>query len=199
MAIKKQDEVKMLAAALHRCCICHTNDVQIHHIDGREFEGADEWDNLAPLCPNCHSRVETKGGHGKIYSVHEVKLYRDHWFDFVVGFHKQAVKEAAFYGADVPNGVPKTVVAPMQALYVALERAYQVLDVPVEGGNSPEIIRSRGMLDLLLKELAAGGRPIYELRLKVASQLDRTAKQHAYEAMREFGHVIEAAAAALRK
>ncbi len=69
----------LLYQADHTCCICANRnvDVQIHHIEPSK---KNESDNLIPLCPNCHSMVERKGGHGRKYSAGELKKLRDSWF-----------------------------------------------------------------------------------------------------------------------
>lgn len=50
---------RVLVEAGHRCAIpqCRHIDVEIHHIVFVEEGGADSYDNLIALCPNCHTLV----------------------------------------------------------------------------------------------------------------------------------------------
>lgn len=72
----------LLYQADQTCCICRLGkyDVQIHHIDpGKDNRP----DNLIPVCPNCHSEIERKGGLGRRYSPGVLKKLRDEWFSAV--------------------------------------------------------------------------------------------------------------------
>lgn len=70
---------KVLVQSRHTCCLCHTNRItaQIHHADG-DPSNNDE-DNLVPLCPNCHARVEAEYGMTRNYTPEQLKMYRDAW------------------------------------------------------------------------------------------------------------------------
>lgn len=69
----------LLWQADHTCCMCgKRRDVQIHHIDGHSDNSST--DNLIPLCPNCHSDAEQKGGHGRRFGAAELRKYRDEHF-----------------------------------------------------------------------------------------------------------------------
>lgn len=71
----------ILYQADHTCCMCQReNDVQLHHINPRKNNRPN---NLIPLCPNCHSKVERKGGLGRKYSAGELERIRDDWFKSV--------------------------------------------------------------------------------------------------------------------
>lgn len=60
----------------HTCCMCgKRKDIQIHHINGNRADSSPE--NLIPLCPNCHSDSEQKGGHGRRFTKAELRKYRD--------------------------------------------------------------------------------------------------------------------------
>jgi hypothetical protein len=55
--------------------------VQIHHID--DDPSNNEIRNLAPLCFDCHSETQIKGGFGRKLDADQVYLYRDDWVRFV--------------------------------------------------------------------------------------------------------------------
>ena len=61
--------------ANHRCCMCYTRGVDIHHIVPQVEGGDDTEDNAAPLCPNCHSTYGANPQKRKI-----IREMRDHWY-----------------------------------------------------------------------------------------------------------------------
>jgi hypothetical protein len=72
----------ILFAADHTCCKCReSREVDIHHIDGDPSNNA--WENLIPLCLNCHSEVGKTGGRGRKYGKYELYLTREDWFEVV--------------------------------------------------------------------------------------------------------------------
>lgn len=75
-----------------KCCICRRQGIrpQIHHIDGNSSNN--DPDNLIPLCPNCHSEIEQKGGSGRDCTQGVLRKYRDDWFKEVVNYRKKKVK-----------------------------------------------------------------------------------------------------------
>lgn len=56
--IPKEIENQVLSLSNNRCCICQTPFIQFHHID--ENPSNHNIDNIAPLCPNCHTRAHSK-------------------------------------------------------------------------------------------------------------------------------------------
>lgn len=80
----------------HMCCICHElrKSVQIHHID--QDPSNNNWDNLAVICLDCHSRVTGNEGLGRRYSVQEVTLFKNGWEQQCAAFHQQEAAENNF-------------------------------------------------------------------------------------------------------
>ena len=68
---------KILVDCRHRCCICGHEAVQIHHIDGNPLNNS--YENLIPLCPNCHSRVTSRAAGVRQITPNQLKMYRDKW------------------------------------------------------------------------------------------------------------------------
>jgi hypothetical protein len=84
----------------HMCCICHEprKSVQIHHID--DDPANNEWENLAVLCLDCHSRVTGDEGLGRRYSVQEITLFKSGWEQQCAAFHQQEAAENNSGGDD---------------------------------------------------------------------------------------------------
>jgi hypothetical protein len=84
----------------HMCCVCHElrKSVQIHHID--EDPSNNDWENLAVLCLDCHSRVTGDEGLGRRYSVQEVILFKNGWEQQCAAFHQQEAAENNSEGDD---------------------------------------------------------------------------------------------------
>jgi hypothetical protein len=67
--------------------------MQVHHIEQKADEGADEPDNGIPLCLDCHAEVKAYNPRhpiGRNFSVSELKRLRDNWFRSVAA---QEIKE----------------------------------------------------------------------------------------------------------
>jgi hypothetical protein len=74
--IPRQVETELLFQSDMKCCICQRRGDHIHHID-RDSSNNEPY-NLAVLCFDHHSEIETKGGLRKKYSADIVRKYRDH-------------------------------------------------------------------------------------------------------------------------
>lgn len=61
--------------AAFRCCICETDEIEIHHIVPQADGGPDDEDNAAPLCPNCHERYGANPQKRK-----RIRERRDWWY-----------------------------------------------------------------------------------------------------------------------
>lgn len=61
------------------CCVCRqvSPSVVIHHIDGNRDNNVAE--NLAVLCPNCHSNVHSDAGLGRRFTQGELLRYKGDW------------------------------------------------------------------------------------------------------------------------
>ena len=79
MGLDKNRQEVILKAG-NKCCICTTPGIQAHHIIHKEHGGSDDLDNLAPLCPNCHSQIHTKGGFTLKIKPETLKRFRDNWY-----------------------------------------------------------------------------------------------------------------------
>jgi hypothetical protein len=70
---KIKTEVKHKAA--FRCCRCQAIGIDAHHIIPEKYGGADDIDNAAPLCQNCHCQFGDNQSKRK-----EIKQMRDWWY-----------------------------------------------------------------------------------------------------------------------
>jgi hypothetical protein len=75
---KTQDEI--IFKCNNRCCICQTPFIHIHHID--EDPSNNDIDNLAPICPNCHSQAHSSSKLTKNLTAPRVKILRDKWYEY---------------------------------------------------------------------------------------------------------------------
>jgi len=82
MRKKLAEEIKIQVIALsnNRCCICQTPFVQLHHIDG--IRSNNNIDNIAPLCPNCHSQAHSNNKLTANLTASRVKILRDKWYSY---------------------------------------------------------------------------------------------------------------------
>jgi len=63
------------------CCVCQTHHlVQFHHIDGDPSNN--DIDNMAPLCPNCHSRAHSNSQLTNNLTDLRIKQIRDIWYAY---------------------------------------------------------------------------------------------------------------------
>jgi len=79
---------QVLIACRHTCCLCYSHLVVIHHIRYLVHGGGSSFDNLVPLCPNCHTKVHTSqaargkpGVTARAYSEAELRDLRDAWYE----------------------------------------------------------------------------------------------------------------------
>lgn len=65
------------------CCVCRERGrpTQIHHLD--EDPSNNDPDNLALLCLLCHEETQVTGGFGRKLDAHQIRAYRDDWFDCI--------------------------------------------------------------------------------------------------------------------
>ena len=69
-----------------KCCRCHRVSVEVHHIIPQKDDGPDDFDNAAPLCPNCHASFGDNPVKRK-----EIREMRDHWYQRVEEMYKNVV------------------------------------------------------------------------------------------------------------
>jgi len=91
---KIKDEVKKKAGFC--CCRCHNIGAHVHHIIPQEYDGSDDIDNAAPLCPNCH----TSFGPNPEKRT-EIRKMRDWWYERV----KKMYSTPKLYDPDLPEKV----------------------------------------------------------------------------------------------
>ena len=68
--------------------MCHVENVQLHHIRYISDNGDNSYENLIPLCPNCHSKVHmnqaAQGAPGVItraITLEQLKVYKKDWIN----------------------------------------------------------------------------------------------------------------------
>jgi hypothetical protein len=81
-AIPEDLKAEVLSRANNRCCVCQVPFVQFHHID--EDPSNNDFDNLAPLCPNCHSQAHSTSALTSNLTASRIKLLRDRWYSYCV-------------------------------------------------------------------------------------------------------------------
>lgn len=196
--------VKILAKSLHRCCICHHADVQIHHIEGRDGDNPHRPENLVPICPNCHSQVEGSGGLGRKYSASELRKYRDDWFERVEDIRERGANlgqyEATGSAPRLPEGVPPS----EESLYLKLDAIYPVLDMPIneEGGfrgGNEATLKARELVRDLLGRIQDGERPRAERKMVVADAVETAGTQVQIKQISETKHLLDEAVEELRR
>jgi len=72
--------LEVLAKCSNRCCICQTPFIVIHHIDGDSSNNDPQ--NLAPLCPNCHSQAHSTAQLTTNLTSERIKQLRDKWYEY---------------------------------------------------------------------------------------------------------------------
>ena len=70
----------ILSKSNNRCCICQTPFIHFHHID--EDPSNNIFDNIAPLCPNCHSQAHSHSALTVNLTPSRLKAVRDRWYDY---------------------------------------------------------------------------------------------------------------------
>ena len=80
ITLKESLRLEIIAKCNNRCCICQTPFIIIHHIDGDPSNN--DPDNLAPLCPNCHSQAHSTSQLTTNLTSSRIKLLRDKWFEY---------------------------------------------------------------------------------------------------------------------
>ena len=79
-AVPEQLKREIIGRSNNRCCVCQTPFINIHHVDQDPSNNAP--DNLAPLCPNCHSQAHAKGNMTVALTPERIKALRDRWYAY---------------------------------------------------------------------------------------------------------------------
>jgi formate-dependent nitrite reductase cytochrome c552 subunit len=78
--IPKEIENRVLSLSNNRCCVCQTPFIQFHHID--EDPSNNKIENIAPLCPNCHTQAHSNAKMTVNLSPERIISLRDKWYDY---------------------------------------------------------------------------------------------------------------------
>ena len=78
--IPEELKADILSRSNNRCCVCQTPFVQFHHID--EDPSNNDFDNIAPLCPNCHSQTHSHSTMTINLTSSRLKVLRDRWYSY---------------------------------------------------------------------------------------------------------------------
>jgi hypothetical protein len=78
--IPEDTKIKVISLSNNRCCVCQTPFVVLHHIDTNPSNNA--LDNLAPLCPNCHSQAHSQSQLTTNLTPSRIKILRDKWYSY---------------------------------------------------------------------------------------------------------------------
>jgi hypothetical protein len=80
VAVPESTRLELLSRSNNRCCVCQIPFVVVHHLD--EDPSNNDIDNLAPLCPNCHSQTHSDGTMTINLTADRVRKLRDRWYDY---------------------------------------------------------------------------------------------------------------------
>jgi hypothetical protein len=80
VAIPEELKNEILGRTNNRCCVCQTPFVQFHHID--EDPSNNDFDNIAPVCPNCHGQAHTHAALTVNLTPSRLKAIRDRWYTY---------------------------------------------------------------------------------------------------------------------
>jgi len=81
--LKESLKLEIISRSNNRCCICQTPFIQIHHIDGDPSNN--DFDNLAPLCPNCHDQAGLRRRLSNQLTPERIRRLRDIWYSYCDG------------------------------------------------------------------------------------------------------------------
>jgi hypothetical protein len=80
VAIPEELKNEILSRSNNRCCVCQMPFVQFHHID--EDPSNNDFDNIAPVCPNCHNQAHTHAALTVNLTPPRLKAIRDRWYAY---------------------------------------------------------------------------------------------------------------------
>ncbi len=88
---------QLMACCGHRCCLDHeefsNSPLDIHHLD--ENPNNNEFDNLMPICKNCHhGKIHNTASFSRKYTSEELKLIKDDWYRRIDEQRKEKAKLA---------------------------------------------------------------------------------------------------------
>lgn len=86
MSISEDISAEVLAKAARHCCICRQFlplYIQVHHIIERSKGGTDDFDNLIPVCIQCHASIHTTPYMTRKFTAKELKKSREDVYEMV--------------------------------------------------------------------------------------------------------------------
>lgn len=86
MALTLEVCSEVLAKSARTCCVCRIFKplhVQVHHIREKANGGSDNFDNLIPVCIECHATIHTKTKMTQNFSEKELRKIRDDVYELV--------------------------------------------------------------------------------------------------------------------
>lgn len=134
IAVPEKLRLETLAKCNNRCCVCQIPFVVLHHID--ENPSNNDPDNLAPLCPNCHSQAHSVSHLVTNLTVERIKLLRNIWYEYC---------ERRKEGANVsPNAIlkVKNFVRSVGFAQYGWAKTFSGIDPRYSGLNVDQIIES---------------------------------------------------------
>jgi len=79
-SVSETTRLEVISKCNNRCCICQTPFIVIHHLD--EDPSNNELDNLAALCPNCHSQAHSSNQLTANLTAPRIAVLRDKWYEY---------------------------------------------------------------------------------------------------------------------
>ena len=76
MSFSEKIKIEVKRKAAFRCCRCQNIGIDVHHIIPEKDGGANDFDNAALLCQNCHDQFGDNSSKRK-----EIRQMRDWWYD----------------------------------------------------------------------------------------------------------------------
>jgi formate-dependent nitrite reductase cytochrome c552 subunit len=131
-AVPEELKAEILTRSNNRCCVCQTPFVQLHHID--EDPSNNDIDNIAPLCPNCHTQAHSKSMLTTNLTATRVKVLRDRWYSYC-----EKRKEGSNIGANALLKL-KNLVHSLGSADYSWKRMFATLDPNYEEMSREDII-----------------------------------------------------------
>ncbi|GAJ04562.1 unnamed protein product, partial [marine sediment metagenome] len=78
MTFSEKIKLEVREKAAFSCCRCHLTGVDVHHIIPEKEGGANDFENAAPLCQNCHDQFGDNPSKHK-----EIRQMRDWWYKII--------------------------------------------------------------------------------------------------------------------
>ncbi|SHN88594.1 HNH endonuclease [Desulfitobacterium chlororespirans] len=86
MTISDEIASEVLSKSARHCCVCRNFlplKIQVHHIREQSDGGTNDFDNLMPICIQCHSDIHTIPHMTRKFTEKELKKCRDNVYDMV--------------------------------------------------------------------------------------------------------------------